>query len=387
MDNLGLYACGLFPFFQNASLANKEKYLELIVKNNLLCIDVNEFILCLPGLLCSIIPGLDDNNDKMTKLIFDTLDLIKSRVKEHTFFGVYWTIILRDKHLRTSGMKYLLEKTNKYIDYKKLNWKNEDIIKNYYPNINTVVINALCSVIEEKDIPTVRMGMDFIITRFPLTKENCMINDNSKIILIISALKLLVKNEYSTTRRLNNWLLGINSADGEVDYESEDMQYKINLVIKALKIIFNKDKNHKQEELKDYLRIIEQLLAQQIEFIDYILPKISYDILKCIVNYWKIELNSSENAYKNIVINKVSSFFNKDDVFNEWLWISIADNLYDIDDSNINFNELFKTCFLSMDAKLNANKSIDIELSGTTCVSLLFCDDRIISSNKKCIYF
>ena len=58
-----------------------------------------------------------------------------------------------------------------------------------------------------------------------------------------------------------------------------------------------------------------------------------------------------------------------------------TDNLYDIDDSNINFNELFKTCFLSMDAKLNANKSIDIELSGTTCVSLLFCENRIISAN------
>ena len=62
-------------------------------------------------------------------------------------------------------MKYLLEKTNKYCDYEKLNLSKEDIIKNYYPNISTVVINALCSVIEDNDIPTVRMGMDFIITK------------------------------------------------------------------------------------------------------------------------------------------------------------------------------------------------------------------------------
>jgi serine/threonine protein phosphatase PrpC len=34
-----------------------------------------------------------------------------------------------------------------------------------------------------------------------------------------------------------------------------------------------------------------------------------------------------------------------------------------------------------MDSKLTNNKSIDIELSGTTCVSLLFCDNRIISAN------
>ena len=336
MDNLGLYACGLFPFFQNASLANKEKYLEIIVKKNLLCIDANELILCLPGLLASIIPGLDDNNDKMTLLIYDTLDIIKLRIKDHTFYGVYWTLILRNKHIRTSGMKYLLEKTNKYSDYEKLNMNKNEIIKNYYPNVNTVVVNALCSVIEDNDIPTVRMGMDYIITRFPLSKENEIISDNSKIILIISALKLLVRNEYSTTRRLNNWLLGIKNNDDDINYESEDMQYKMNLIIKALKNIFNKDKNHKQEDLKDYLKVIEQLLAQQVEFIDYILPKVSYDILKCIVNYWKIELNSSENAIKNIVINKMSSFFSKDIVFNEWLWISIADNLYELSKDNDN---------------------------------------------------
>ena len=58
-----------------------------------------------------------------------------------------------------------------------------------------------------------------------------------------------------------------------------------------------------------------------------------------------------------------------------------TDNLFEVDDSNIDFPELFKNCFLTMDSKLNNNKSIDIELSGTTCVSLLFCENRIISAN------
>ena len=365
MDNLGLYACGLFPFFQNASLTNKEKYLDIIVKNNLLCIDSNELILCLPGLLASIIPGLDDNNDRMTQLIYDILDIIKLKLKEHTFYGVYWTLILRNKQIRTSGMKYLLEKTNKYNDYEKLKMSKEDIINNYYPNINSAVVNSLCSVIEDTDIPTVRMGMDFIITRFPLSKENDLINDNSKITLIISALKLLVRNEYSTTRRLNNWLLGIINPEDDIDYESEDMEYKMNLIIKALKNIFNREKNHKQEDLKDYLKVIEQLLAQQVEFIDYILPKVSYDILKCIVNYWKIELNSSENANKNIVINKMSSFFTKDIVYNEYLWISIADNLYELakDNDNNNNNDLNNSNLLNTSFSSNSSEDRNSNLN------------------------
>ena len=56
-------------------------------------------------------------------------------------------------------------------------------------------------------------------------------------------------------------------------------------------------------------------------------------------------------------------------------------NLNEADDSYIDFIKLFKNCFLIMDTKLNDNKNIDIELSGTTCVSLLFCDNRIISAN------
>ena len=56
-------------------------------------------------------------------------------------------------------------------------------------------------------------------------------------------------------------------------------------------------------------------------------------------------------------------------------------NLNSVDDSFIDFPKLFKESFLLMESKLSENKNIDIELSGTTCISLLFCEDRIISSN------
>ena len=56
-------------------------------------------------------------------------------------------------------------------------------------------------------------------------------------------------------------------------------------------------------------------------------------------------------------------------------------NLNLIDDSFIDFQKLFNECFSLMEKKLLENKSIDIELSGTTCISLLFCEDKIISVN------
>ena len=36
-----------------------------------------------------------------------------------------------------------------------------------------------------------------------------------------------------------------------------------------------------------------------MDFVDFILPKISYDLILCFVDFWQTELNSSENAINN----------------------------------------------------------------------------------------
>ena len=52
-------------------------------------------------------------------------------------------------------------------------------------------------------------------------------------------------------------------------------------------------------------------------------------------------------------------------------------------DPNINFfiKNLFSESFNIMQSKLDLNSEIDQELSGTTCVSILFCNNKIISAN------
>ena len=332
MDNLGIYACGLFPFFPNASINNKLKFMEKIIVGCFLCFRADELTLCLPGLLTSLIQGLDDNNDIAKEKIYVTFNDLMKKITENVFYGIYWTLILRNKLLRPSGIKFLYENIIKYSDYEKLKEnEKEEHINNVYPNINTVVVNALCQVIEEKDIPTVRTGMDFIITRLPLSKSNNLIKDEAKITLLMSSLKLLIKNDYSTLRRLKNLILGTTHDDDDVNLESEDMVYKINLVIEAFLKIFNPDipysKNYKIT-LKNNLTIIKQLLELQQEFSSLILPKLSFNILLCVINYWQNELNSSEKADKEEIIMKYKYFIEIDPLYSEWLWISIAEHLH-----------------------------------------------------------
>ena len=339
MDNLYLYAYGLFPFFPNASMQNKKKIIDDIVYPIFLKLNREELKLCLPGLLSSLIPGLDDNNDQTTQLIYKTFDSLISQNNgqmERDFYGVYWMLLLRCQHLRTSGIKYLLEKNTKYEEFIKLEEdKKKEIIEKQYPNINTTVVNSLCEIVKDKDIPTVRNGMDFILSRLPLTKEKNMINDDAKINLIISVLNLLIKNEYSTIRRLKCWILGIANEDDEIFYNSEDMKYRMNLVIKAFKIIFSSDENLIEEKLSNNIKIIQRLISTQQEFINLILPDLALPILKCVVNFWKIQLDSLETEDNNTIIKQFKELFVKNQKCCECLWASLANNIKELSEKEI----------------------------------------------------
>ena len=159
--------------------------------------------------------------------------------------------------------------------------------------------------------------MDFIITRLPLSKSNNLITDNAKITLLISIFKLFIRNEPSTIRRLKNLILGTVHEDDEVDLESEDMKYKINLVIQAFLNIFNPKLTFTKLDLKNNLTIISRFFEAQMDFSSLILPKISYNLLLCVMHYWQKELNSSEKADEEEIITKFKDFINMNSLYLE----------------------------------------------------------------------
>ena len=325
-DNLGLYSSGLFPFFSYATLNNKNLYLKIIISNCFLKLNENELAICLSGLISSLIPGFEDNDEKLSKEIYSIFDKIQTKLKKGVFFGTYWSLLLRNKLLRTSGFKYLSDKIIKYADYVKLDEeKKKEKLENEFPDINNLVVNSISMLIGEKDIPTLRNVMDFVISRFPLTEDNKMIDEKSKILLITNALKLLIINHYSATRRLYNWLLGQNNKTDEIYDKPPDINYKMDLVVEAFKNMFSSELIN-SNNLKNYVQIIERLFDQLIFFNDDILPKVAYDLILCFVQYWITELNSSENAINNEIIINLSKFFYKNNNI-KCLWKSIMDYL------------------------------------------------------------
>ena len=85
-DNLGLYSAGLFPFFIYASAQNKIKFLNDIIKKHYLTLDISEFKLSLSGMLASILPALEEQNELMQKMIREVFLTAREKCGDDFFF-------------------------------------------------------------------------------------------------------------------------------------------------------------------------------------------------------------------------------------------------------------------------------------------------------------
>ena len=377
-DNLGLYSAGLFPFFIYASAQNKIKFLNDIIKKHYLTLDISEFKLSLSGMLASILPALEEQNELMQKMIREVFLKAREKCGDDFFFGTLWSIVFRNKKLRIDCIKYInevippyneiieekdkdLEINNNKIEQieenneeeeennfevininnesdnkiittnqegndtfkikksKKIKYTRNEVIEKFYPNLSVLILNSLEELIVNSDLYTQRIVMDFIISHFPI--ENNILSEEEKIILMTSALKLLIKNEHSATRRLLIWLMGPNQ-DEDIEMGEPNIQYMLVLLVKSLKLMLKNAKN--KIDLLDDIKIIDHLLKQQVKFVDYILEPISIEIILLVQDYWD---NYSKKEVKDEVIQKIKNFYIYDSGYLDLLWNSLGKKL------------------------------------------------------------
>ena len=355
MDNLFLYSYGLFSYFPYGNNNGKKNIISKIIKPIFLDLNKEEKKLCLPGLLSALIEGLDQNNEEIVKIIYSVFEcFVNSKELKRDFYGVFWMLLLKSKHLRNEGMKYLLEKITKYEQYQNLDdFSKKEIVENEYPNINITVINTLCELIKDNShILIIRNTMKFILTRFPISKYNDMITEESKIKLITNVLHILIKCDYNTLFKFKKWIMGNNQ---EYDNHNEDMEYTKKLLILGFKNIFNSGKNIKEEKLLDYLKIIKNLYENDMDIIDFILPDIIYPIFKCVTEFWAYELNSSLFESNNIIIRTFKNFVNN------CFWKSMINNLKEIIRKNYDLKDILvqlEFCLIFIEVE-SSNKKIN----------------------------
>jgi len=99
----------------------------------------------LPGLLSSMLPGLEEQSKEQEVTIKDLFKLIRLKIGDPYFFGAVWSIVLRTIRLRSAGLLYLKYSIPQYNTFFSLfnNENSEDNIAKYFPNIDTMVLQTV----------------------------------------------------------------------------------------------------------------------------------------------------------------------------------------------------------------------------------------------------
>lgn len=157
------------------------------------------------------------------------------------------------------------------------------------------------------------MGLDFVNTRMPLNGP--LLDHKEKVGLIKAAILLLKKNEYSVTRRLFAWLFS-DSNEGEIDIHDPVIKNTLEIVIEAIKVMFA-DETSTEEEIGVYIKCVDELLKHQVKLVDYVLERISIDMIVRVIKATKGQDDSP-------VIAKCKKFFTGyDSSYIDCLWNSI----------------------------------------------------------------
>ncbi len=165
--------------------------------------------------------------------------------------------------------------------------------------------------------------MDFLINHFPI--GNQILNQDEKVALVRSALNLLIKNEYSTTRRLFSWLIG-NPQEDDVNTEDPTYKYMRDLLVEALKKVFIV-KNNNREKISAGIKIVDSLLKHQVGLVDHTLDNVSIHIIQAVKTFiYENNLNYSDD----IVVKTQKFFKDYDNTYLNCLWSSLERMLSEV---------------------------------------------------------
>lgn len=97
----------------------------------------------------------------------------------------------------------------------------KDLLREYCPSIETLVVNALTLCIEDSNVLAIKAALDFLYKYLPLKTDT--LSDAAKMRLARSVVWLLGKRDTSVTRKINLWLFGKPDDENQYDVNQEHL--------------------------------------------------------------------------------------------------------------------------------------------------------------------
>ena len=179
---------------------------------------------------------------------------------------------------------------------------DEELLYNFYPQKESLVVNALIQCLEDELVFTQRCTFDFLTNHMPLKYD--ILSNNEKICLIEAGCYLLLKKNDSIIRRFYAWVLGsIRGEDGSESMISIKSDVSQKVFIKSIQNLFKvvpKD----AKTARAPLQIVKTIFDDNDGLTERLLPEIASTMVKYLEAYktgyeFSAELSSFGSTFLN----------------------------------------------------------------------------------------
>lgn len=359
--DLAVFSVGLFPFFHYASFQVKPKILELY-KNHYLSLG-KELIPCLPGLVVSVLPGLDEQNEEVQKGVLFILDELLSQTgSPKEFIGCLWMALMRVPSVRTASIKYLTRRQKMKLlamsspnnqrdnspissskktqqlpaptlvlseeplepkehrsnseSFKQMHYrKAESAIEHAeikeseieFPYKSSLVISAILAALDDENIMVKRAMLDYLTLSVPVNKPE-LFDQEEMSIIVEGALRQLGLRDNSISRRVYSWLFGPPDYENKYNVAPENSQV-VDLIINAFKGMF-KETPRTEDEASFPLKVLHVFFDEHIFLRERLLDQLAINMVGYIYRCSKTEFSSVAIRFGNRVVGAVTNELN-----------------------------------------------------------------------------
>lgn len=179
----------------------------------------NNLIPCLPGLLISVLPGLEEEGSEIYDRVLKFINDLSTTVDTSIFYRALWKSAVSSPTVRCPSIIYLDKQLPKDEGAR-------ENLEEYLPETQTLVKAAIKDCLDDPELLTQRATMELLLNHFPISSGYGMTNDFYPLIRVFNlfyfrifekwddiavlVVKLVLRKEVALNRRLYNWFLGLS---------------------------------------------------------------------------------------------------------------------------------------------------------------------------------
>uniref|UniRef100_A0A7S1KMI6 Dopey N-terminal domain-containing protein n=1 Tax=Percolomonas cosmopolitus TaxID=63605 RepID=A0A7S1KMI6_9EUKA len=211
----GVLLNGIFLFFPFAALGVKPKLFELF-RDFLLTLDEEKLFPLLPGLITSLLSGLEeDSTSEVYRLSLCLLNDVRAKVGDDLFLKAFYESVYNAGNRRESGFKYL------EAMFKMSQLDEDEVAQLLLQGKKRLALNTFIVCSHDPQNKAQRTVLDFLIAHYPI--QNAHFTQDEKVAILTSLLPLLRMKDVSISRRVFSWMFGSGHFNKEVYQNTQEI--------------------------------------------------------------------------------------------------------------------------------------------------------------------